>query len=66
MDRVKLDAVAEIKETKEGISLKLHDKVSALEKIGRHLGMFKDKLEIGGKDGGPLQVIFDQGMTKNE
>lgn len=28
------------------IKLKLHDKVSALEKIGRHLGMFTDKLSV--------------------
>ncbi|BFH71224.1 terminase small subunit [Paenibacillus dendritiformis] len=66
IDRVKMDAVAEICETKYGISLKLHDKVSALEKIGRHLGMFKDKVELAGQDGGPLQVIFDAGMSKDE
>jgi phage terminase small subunit len=48
IDRIKMDAVAEITETKYGISLKLHDKVSALEKIGRHLGMFKDKIEHSG------------------
>lgn len=48
IDRTKLDAVAEIRQTKEGIAIKLHDKVSALEKIGRHLGMFNDKLKIEG------------------
>ncbi|MNO36208.1 Terminase small subunit [compost metagenome] len=48
VDSIKMDAVAEITETKYGISLKLHDKVSALEKIGRHLGMFKDKIEHSG------------------
>ena len=36
------------------VRFKLHDKVGALEKIGRHLGMFKDKLEVTGKDGGPI------------
>ncbi|MEK4513610.1 terminase small subunit [Paenibacillus sp. FSL K6-2524] len=46
--RSKLDAVAEIKQTKDGVALKLHDKVSALEKMGRHLGMFKDKVEHSG------------------
>jgi len=66
INRAKMDAVSEIKQTKEGISLKLHDKVSALEKIGRHLGMFKDKVELTGKDGGALQVVFDSGMVKNE
>ncbi|MNC39968.1 Terminase small subunit [compost metagenome] len=54
------------KTTAAGLEIKLHDQDKALENIARHLGMFKDKLEIGGKDGGPLQVIFDSGMTKNE
>lgn len=44
VERAKLDAVAEIKQTKDGVTFKLHDKVSALEKMGRHLGMFKDKI----------------------
>lgn len=48
VDRVKLDAVAEIKQTKEGISLKLHDKKGALDSIARHLGMFKDEVKLSG------------------
>lgn len=35
------------------LKFKLHDKVAALEKIGRHLGMFNDKLKIEGE-----MVIF--------
>jgi len=35
---------------------KLHDKLSALDKIGRHLGMFKDRVEHTGKDGGPIET----------
>jgi phage terminase small subunit len=54
--------IAEVKHTKEGIAFKLHDKVAALEKIGRHLGMFKEKLELTGEEGGPLQVIFSEKM----
>jgi phage terminase small subunit len=47
IDKNKLSAVAEIKQTKEGISLKLHDKKGALDSIARHLGMFdKDSLNI--------------------
>lgn len=49
VERSKLDAVAEIKQTKEGISLKLHDKKGALDSIARHLGMFKDKVEHSGE-----------------
>jgi phage terminase small subunit len=52
--------VAEVSQTvtAEGgtVKFKLHDKVSALEKLGRHLGMFKEKVEITGKDGGPVEL----------
>lgn len=48
VDRSKLDAVAEIKQTKDGIALKLHDKKGALDSIARHLGMFNDKVEHSG------------------
>lgn len=41
-------AIAGIKEGKYGIELKLNDKEKALELLGRHLGMFKDKLEVSG------------------
>lgn len=43
-----LAALQEIKEGKQGITVKMHDKVRALEQIGRHLGMFNDKLDISG------------------
>ena len=43
-------AIAVIKEGKFGIELKLNDKEKALELLGRHLGMFKDKLEVSGLD----------------
>lgn len=41
----KLAAIASIKEGANGIEIKLHDKVKALEDIGRHLGMFTDKVQ---------------------
>jgi phage terminase small subunit len=41
-------AISGIKETKHGISVESYDKVKALELLGRHLGMFKDKLELSG------------------
>lgn len=37
--------------------VKLSDKKGALDSLGRHLGMFKDKVELTGKDGNPLQTI---------
>jgi phage terminase small subunit len=41
-------AISNIKETKYGISVESYDKVRALELIGKHLGMFKDKVELSG------------------
>ena len=41
-------AIAGIKEGKEGIEIKMNDKKGALELLGRHLGMWNDKLEVSG------------------
>lgn len=42
----KLSAIAGIEATNFGIKVKQHDKVKALELIGKHFGMFTDKLEV--------------------
>lgn len=39
--------------------LKLSPKTPSLELIGRHLGMFKEKVELSGKDGAPLFPSLD-------
>jgi phage terminase small subunit len=44
-----IPAIASIKQGRNGIELKLHDKVKALEGIGRHLGMFNDKVDVTSK-----------------
>jgi phage terminase small subunit len=49
-------AISEVKQTKEGLSVKFHSKTAALDALGKHLGMFKDKVEITGKDGGPVET----------
>lgn len=36
--------------------IKFWDKNSALEKLCKHLGMFRDRLELTGKDGGPIKT----------
>lgn len=43
MDDDTAAAVSEVSLTKTGIKIKLHDKLGALEKIGKHLGMFDGK-----------------------
>lgn len=49
-------AISEISQNQGGgIKLKLHDKRAALVDIGKHLGMFKEKVELTGKDGEPIK-----------
>lgn len=38
------------------VKFKLHDKKGALVDMGRHLGMFVERHEHTGKDGGPIQT----------
>lgn len=37
------------------VKFKLHDKLSALEKLGKHLGMFSDKVQHTGE----VTIVFD-------
>jgi phage terminase small subunit len=45
---------AGVKTTQNGMEVKVHDQMAALQQVGRHLGMFKDKVEHTGKDGAEL------------
>ena len=55
-DEVDGTLLAEVSETKDGLKIKRHDSLKALELIGKHLGMFTDKVELTGKDGGPIET----------
>lgn len=48
LDEQQIRALAGIEEGKFGIKVKLNDKEKSLELLGRHLGMFKDKVEVSG------------------
>lgn len=50
-------AISEISEGREGLKVKFHDKKGALVDIGRHLGMFKDRIEHSGPGGGPIPTM---------
>lgn len=41
-------ALAAVKQSVNGVEIKLHDKIKALELLGRHIGLFTDKLEVKG------------------
>jgi phage terminase small subunit len=39
-------AIAEIRQTKDGTVVKMHDKAGALVNLGKHLGYFKENIEL--------------------
>lgn len=49
MNPEKIQAIESIKQTKDGITLKLYDKVKSLELLGKHLKMFTDKVQHTGE-----------------
>lgn len=63
---VKKKAISSIKQTKDGIEIKFHDKEKALEMLGRHLGMFKDKVEVSGdmKVNNPYAELTTEDLKK--
>lgn len=48
---------AGVKVTKDGFELKMHDKATALVNVGKHLGMFTDRHEHAGPNGGPIETV---------
>ncbi|ENU1969246.1 terminase small subunit [Acinetobacter baumannii] len=52
-DQAKL-LYAGIKESQHGIEIKMNDQVAALIKAGQHIGMFKDRVELGNDPENPL------------
>jgi phage terminase small subunit len=57
VDKGKMAVVSEIRQTKEGISIKLHDKVKALEDLGKHLGIFEKDNKQKKPEGVPTEVL---------
>ena len=68
IDPDKLAAISEVRQTKEGISFKLHDKKGALDSVAKVLGIFTEKREHTGPGGGPIQmaVSLTAGMSEAE
>lgn len=49
--------IAEVSQGKDGgLKIKLHDKRAALVDIGKHLGMFRERVELTGKDGAAIET----------
>jgi phage terminase small subunit len=54
---------AGVKQTRDGFEIKMRDQDKAMENVAKHLGMFVEKHEHTGKDGGPIQT---QSLTDQE
>ncbi|HAK44197.1 MAG TPA: terminase small subunit [Clostridium sp.] len=60
----KKKAITAIKNTKFGISVETADKVKALELLGKHLGIFKDKVEVTGNINNPYEGLSSEDLKK--
>jgi len=57
ISREKLAAVASMRQSKYGIEIKLHDKVKAIELLGKHHKCFDDNVKV--EHTGEVKVIFN-------
>lgn len=51
---------AGVERTKEGLKVKMHPKVQAIELVGRHLSMWNDKVKLLGDKDNPLTILYEQ------
>lgn len=56
--------ISSIKQGSNGLEIKLNDKLKALELLGKHLGMFKDKVELSGNVNNPFEGITTEQLLK--
>lgn len=50
-------AIAVIKKGRDGFEIKPYDKIRALELLGKHLGMFAEKVELSGSINDPFENL---------
>lgn len=56
--------ISSIKQGSNGLEIKLNDKLKALELLGKHLGMFKDKVELSGNVNNPYEGLTTEQLLK--
>ena len=58
-------AISAIKETRYGIAIESCDKVRALELLGKHLGLFREKIELSGElNTNPFEGLTEAQLRK--
>jgi len=59
ISNIEAAAISEIAENKQGLKVKFHSKVDALDRLAKILGLYVEKHEHTGKDGSPLNILFN-------
>jgi len=57
-------ALSVIKKGRDGFEVKPYDKVRALELLGKHLGMFTDKVQLEGEVNNPMAGLTTEELKK--
>lgn len=57
-------ALSVIKKGRDGFEVKPYDKVRALELLGKHLGLFQDKVEVSGEVNNPMAGLTTEELRK--
>ena len=57
-------ALSVIKKGRDGFEIKPYDKLRALELIGKHIGMFADKVEVSGEVNNPMAGLTTEELKK--
>ena len=61
-----LPAFKRFKPGKFGLEIEFHDQQKAMEMVAKHIGMFTEKVELAGKDGGNIKVVFDNSLGDDD
>lgn len=64
LNDIEKKAISNIKQGKNGIEVGTCDKVKALELLGKHLGMFTDKVEVSGNINNPYNDLSTEDLKK--
>lgn len=57
-------ALSVIKKGRDGFEVKPYDKVRALELIGKHIGMFEEKVAVSGEGNNPMAGLTTEELKK--
>ena len=57
-------ALSVIKKGRDGFEIKPYDKIRALELLGKHLGMFTEKVEVTGEVNNPMAGLTTEELKK--